>query len=93
MSNQPKGMPIKTMIVFAKMLVLASLMTSTGCGTYVAYKARNNSETGWVDIPKGPYSGVQTDAMGIMTGVLPFALVDMPLSAIGDTCMLPYYLK
>lgn len=96
---------MKTTILFVKVLLLVSLMMCTGCGTCVAWRTRNNSESGWFGadlIPKGAYSGVKTDAVGAALGVVspvpflpltPFAVADMPLSAIGDTCMLPYYLK
>ncbi|OHE82672.1 MAG: hypothetical protein A2107_10185 [Verrucomicrobia bacterium GWF2_62_7] len=98
---------MKMTIAFTKMLVLASLMMSTGCGTYVASQARNESDTYIFTpgFPKGPYSGVRTDAGTVLAAVAnpvehpgyilfaPFVLADIPCSAIADTCMLPTYIK
>lgn len=98
---------MKTAVTFAKAAMLVGLMMSMGCGTYVASQARNESDTYIFTpgFPKGPYSGVRTDAGTVLAAVAnpvehpgyiliaPFVLADIPCSAIADTCMLPTYIK
>lgn len=91
---------MKIVTAFTKMLVLLSLMMSTGCGTFWSQLSRNDN-SGWVYLPTGPYAGVVTD-VGVAAALAtsydslvfaPFALADIPCSAIADTCMLPSYIK
>lgn len=70
-----------------RMLALAALLALAGCGTYLA---KDNS--GW----GAPYAGTEC-ALGLPANLvevplnllLPFAIVDIPVSMIADTLLLP----
>jgi uncharacterized protein YceK len=70
-----------------RLLALAAVLAIAGCGTYLA---KDNS--GW----GAPYAGTEC-ALGLPANLvevplnllLPFAIVDIPVSMIADTLLLP----
>lgn len=81
-------------------LCLVTLLGATmcsGCGTIITHAAKDS-------VIKGEYSGVRFDAIMIpastvkgdafaMPWIIPFCIVDMPLSATLDTAFFPYDLR
>lgn len=95
--QRPKNIKLSSVQVIRCIFTLLGAVVSSGCGTMIAH-----SDAG--DI-KGAYSGLRFDAEMIpdsthksqyypaIPWIIPFCIVDIPLSTSLDTVLLPYDLS
>ena len=85
-------------ILLTPLLVVALLVSSSACGTITNFSGPLIRREAYVDVPPRPFGGVFAD-VGVLTdrelienrpGLIPLIVLDICLSAVGDTVTLPF---